>query len=145
MTDFHGDQAKKKFFKIANNSQNFFVKISWIGPWVSRINWCEGHWRGSGTQFLWLPWFPKNQGGYRIMKTTVCIFILKALQLSSLYSTVWPSAFIYIPALHCDSLILKECHHMYRWRYMICSIGFPKMESHFPRLHSLVMYHYSIR
>ena len=23
------------------------VKISWIGPWVSRINWCEGHWCGS--------------------------------------------------------------------------------------------------
>ena len=49
MTDFHGDEAKnllfsfflKKIFqngrlKIAN-SQIFFVKISWIGPWVSRI------------------------------------------------------------------------------------------------------------
>ena len=22
----------------------FFVKISWIGPWVSRIGWCKGHW-----------------------------------------------------------------------------------------------------
>ena len=21
----------------------FFVKISWIGPWVSRIDWCQGH------------------------------------------------------------------------------------------------------
>ena len=37
------DFSKWPFFKIAN-SQNFFVKISWIGPWVSRINWCEGHW-----------------------------------------------------------------------------------------------------
>ena len=35
-----------KFFKIAN-SQNFFVKISQIRPWVSRIAWCEGHWSGS--------------------------------------------------------------------------------------------------
>ena len=34
------------FFKIAN-SQNFFVKISQIRPWVSRIAWCEGHWSGS--------------------------------------------------------------------------------------------------
>ena len=25
----------------------FFVKILWIGPWVSRIKWCEGHWNGS--------------------------------------------------------------------------------------------------
>ena len=34
------------FFKITN-SQIFFVKTSWIGPWVSRIDWCEGHWCGS--------------------------------------------------------------------------------------------------
>ena len=33
---------KWPFFKIAN-SQNFFVKISQIRPWVSRIDWCEGH------------------------------------------------------------------------------------------------------
>ena len=25
----------------------FFLKISGTGPWVSRINWCEGHWCGS--------------------------------------------------------------------------------------------------
>ena len=37
------DSKKSSFFKIAN-SQNFFAKISWIGPWVSRIDWCEGHW-----------------------------------------------------------------------------------------------------
>ena len=52
LTDFHGNEAKKNFFlknKIQNgrlkksaffktaNSQYFFVKISWIGPWVSRI------------------------------------------------------------------------------------------------------------
>jgi hypothetical protein len=51
LTNFHGDEAKKtfffkfqngrlkktEFFKIAN-SQYFFVKILWIGPWVSRID-----------------------------------------------------------------------------------------------------------
>jgi hypothetical protein len=47
VTDFHGDQAKKipemadfskwSFFEIVN-SQNFFVKMSWIGPWVRMIN-----------------------------------------------------------------------------------------------------------
>jgi hypothetical protein len=30
-------RKKTEFFKIAN-SQNIFVKISWIGPWVSRID-----------------------------------------------------------------------------------------------------------
>ena len=40
------DLKKRSFFKIAN-SQYFFVKISWSGPWVSRIHWCEGHWYGS--------------------------------------------------------------------------------------------------
>jgi hypothetical protein len=29
--------SKSPFFKIAN-SQIFFVKISWIGPWVSGID-----------------------------------------------------------------------------------------------------------
>ena len=40
------DFSKWPFFKIAN-SQNFFAKISQIGPWVSRIDWCEGHWCSS--------------------------------------------------------------------------------------------------
>ena len=42
----NGRLKKRSFFKIAN-SQYFFVKISWSGPWVSRIHWCEGHWYGS--------------------------------------------------------------------------------------------------
>jgi hypothetical protein len=33
----NGRLKKSAFFKIAN-SQNFFVKISWIVPWVSRID-----------------------------------------------------------------------------------------------------------
>ena len=42
----NGRLKKSSFFKIAN-SQYFFAKISQIGPWVSRIEWCEGHWCGS--------------------------------------------------------------------------------------------------
>ena len=38
----NGRLKKSSFFKIAN-SRNFFAKISEIGPWVSRIEWCEGH------------------------------------------------------------------------------------------------------
>jgi hypothetical protein len=47
VTDLN-DEAKKKRFKMADakktefffsaNSQYFFLKISEIGPWVSRIN-----------------------------------------------------------------------------------------------------------
>ena len=42
----NGWLKKSAFFKIAN-SQKFFVKISWIGPWVRRIDWCKGRWCGS--------------------------------------------------------------------------------------------------
>ena len=28
-------------------AQYFFMKLSWIVSWVSRIDWCEGHWCGS--------------------------------------------------------------------------------------------------
>ena len=38
----NGRLKKSSFFIIAN-SRNFFAKISEIGPWVSRIEWCEGH------------------------------------------------------------------------------------------------------
>ena len=40
------DFSKWPFFKIAN-SRFFFAKISEIGPWVSWVDWCEGHWCGS--------------------------------------------------------------------------------------------------
>ena len=35
--------SKKLIFSITN-SHYFFAKILGIGPWVSRINWYEGHW-----------------------------------------------------------------------------------------------------
>ena len=31
-------------FSSSANSQYFFPKILGIGSWVSRINWCKGHW-----------------------------------------------------------------------------------------------------
>ena len=40
-------RLKKRSFFNSVNSQYFFVKISWIRPWVSRIEWCEGHWCSS--------------------------------------------------------------------------------------------------
>ena len=38
----NGRLKKSTFFKIAN-SERKILKISWIGPWVSRIEWCKGH------------------------------------------------------------------------------------------------------
>ena len=32
---------------LISSSQYFFMNISWIGPWVSRVEWCQGHWCGS--------------------------------------------------------------------------------------------------
>ena len=40
-------RLKKNMFCQTVNSQYFFTKLSGMGPWVSRIDWCEGHWYGS--------------------------------------------------------------------------------------------------
>ena len=36
-------RLKKSSFSSSANSQYFFTNISWIGPLVSRIDWCKGH------------------------------------------------------------------------------------------------------
>ena len=37
-------RLKKNSLSSSANSQYFFMKISWIGPWFSKIYWCKGHW-----------------------------------------------------------------------------------------------------
>ena len=39
----NGRLKKTEFFNIAK-SWAISAKISWMGPWDSRIDWCEGHW-----------------------------------------------------------------------------------------------------
>ena len=39
--------TKKTSFSNSANSQYFFMKFSWIGPWVSRIDWWQRHWCSS--------------------------------------------------------------------------------------------------
>ena len=34
---------KKRSFSSSTNFQYFYAKISWIGSWVNRIDWCRGH------------------------------------------------------------------------------------------------------
>ena len=50
-------RLKKRSFSSPTNSEYLFSKISWIGPWVSRVEWCEGHWCGSTYHFLFKPLF----------------------------------------------------------------------------------------
>ena len=42
----NGLLKKTEIFKTAN-SQKIFPKFSWIGSWISSIDWCEEHWCGS--------------------------------------------------------------------------------------------------
>ena len=39
----NGRLKKTEFFNLVK-SWAISAKISWIGPWVSRIDWCKGHW-----------------------------------------------------------------------------------------------------
>ena len=52
--------------------QNIFVKISWIGPWVSRTEWCEGHWCGIyGREAVQ----NKLKKGLKTQKMPFCLFL----------------------------------------------------------------------
>ena len=42
--NFKMADSKKVSFSTTPKSWAITAKISWIGPWVSRIDWCEGHW-----------------------------------------------------------------------------------------------------
>ena len=39
---------KIKWIFVSSRLLNiFFVKFLWLGPWISRVDWCQGHWSGS--------------------------------------------------------------------------------------------------
>ena len=65
-------RLKKTSFFNSVNSQYFFVKISWIGPWASRIDWCKGHWWGSTYMVVRLPDISSKMA----KKHKKCIFCL---------------------------------------------------------------------
>ena len=88
----NGRLKKSSFFKIAN-SQNFFAKISQMGPWVSRIEWCEGHWCSSTYMAVRL----SNNSSKTAKKYRKCIFWLF---LSFCRTASQPNTLSYINALH---------------------------------------------
>ena len=64
--------SKKTSFSSSANSQYFFMKISWIGPWVSRIGWCKWHWFGSTYMVVRLSNICSKTG----LKCIFCVFRL---------------------------------------------------------------------
>ena len=97
-------KIKKKKSKVADSKswdfQNrqfsfFFARIPGIGPWVSRINWCKGHWCGS-THIVRLSRVRSKTG-----KTgKKCIFCVFACFSTLLKTTWWPYRLSHINALH---------------------------------------------
>ena len=65
---------KKRSFSSSANSQYFFVKILWIGPWVSRIDWCEGHWCGLTYMVVRLSGISPNTA-QKHQKCNFCLFL----------------------------------------------------------------------
>ena len=45
-------QTQKNSFSSSTRSQYFFMKMSWIGPWVSRIDYAKGI--GVAQPIIWL-------------------------------------------------------------------------------------------
>ena len=87
----NGRLKKSSFFKIAN-SQNFFTKISQMGPWVSKIEWCEGHWCSSTYMAVRL----SDKSSKTAKKSRKCIFWLF---LSFCRTALRPYTLSYINAL----------------------------------------------
>ena len=65
-------KSKKNSFSSSANSQYFFMKFLWFGPWVSRIDWCEGHWCGSTYMVVRL----SNISSKTSKKCVFCVFRL---------------------------------------------------------------------
>ena len=70
----------------------FLMKISWIDPWVSRIEWCKGHWSGSTYMAVRLA---------DISSKTVqkCIFGVFWPFLSLCWTASWPHRLSHLNAL----------------------------------------------
>ena len=86
-------RLKKNSFSSSANSQYFFMKFSWIGPWVSRIDWCEGHWYGSTYMAVRLSDICSKTG-------KKCIFGVFRLFWHLWRTVLWPYRLSQVNALH---------------------------------------------
>ena len=92
----NGRLKKSSFFKIAN-SQKFFTKISQMGPWVSRIEWCEGHWCSSTYMAVRL----SDKSSKTAKK---CIFCTLKISFKMFFCLIlWYPVWIYVNSkIYCD-------------------------------------------
>ena len=81
--NFKMADSKKLSFSTTTKSWAIAAKISWIGPWVSRIDWCEGHWCGSTYMVVRLSYISSKTG-------KKCIFCVFRLFLSLCWTAWWP-------------------------------------------------------
>ena len=63
----------------------FFVKISGIGPWLSRIDWCEGYWCGSTCMVVRLAGISTKLS--KNTKKKFCLFLSLCWTASRLYKS----------------------------------------------------------
>ena len=94
-------RLKKTSFSSSTNSQYFFMKISWIGPWVSRIDWCEVYWCGSTYMVMRL----SN------ISSKTALFCFISMKTSSPF--IWGT--IYFCTMDCFFIILEKtsCTRLY--------------------------------
>jgi hypothetical protein len=100
----NGCFSKWPFFKISN-SQKKFVKFSWICPWVSRIDWCEGHWCSSTYMVVRLSDVSSKTG-------KKCIFCVFRLFLHLRWAASRPFRLNYINALGINQSYLPKDQSM---------------------------------
>ena len=84
--------SKKAHFSKSPILKNFFAKISQMGSWVSRIEWCKGHWCSLTYMAVRL----SNKSSKTAKKYRKCIFWLV---LSFCQTASGPYTLSYIDAL----------------------------------------------
>ena len=80
------DSKKNKKQRFSKSPILNILKISWIGPWVNRIFWCEGHWWSSSYMAVRLSDIIKLKNGLKtqqrkflpVFELTLCLICLRS-------------------------------------------------------------------
>ena len=108
-------QFKKTEIFNSPNSQYFFTKISGIGPWVSRINWREGHQCGSTYIVIRL----SDVSSKMTKNALFCVF---SPFLSLCLTAWWPYSLSHIDALRINLSYLPKVIYNFFFKKKICFI-----------------------
>ena len=100
--------SKKLSFSTTPKSWAIFTKISQIGPWVSRINWCQGH---PFAQPIW---------------SSACIFSVFCSKLSFCWTVGWPYRLSEMNALRINWSYSTKDQFVKFWRKLLSFCGWLK-------------------